>query len=587
VRVTKPGVRAGATSTTIFFQGEQVPARPGESVAAALVASGHYACRETREGTNRGLFCGMGVCNECALTIDGAPGHLACMEKVAAGMAVSLCPAVRPLPAGEACNLPEDERAVEVLVVGAGPAGLSAALAARQAGAGVLVVDERHQAGGQFFKQPVASPGLGVEARLLDSQYRSGLRLLEEVARSGADLLTGVRVWGHDGPNELYALAAGRRMVLRPRALVLATGAFERAAPFPGWTLPGVMTTGAAQTLLRSYLVAPGRSVLISGNGPLNLQVAAELVEVGAKVVAVAEAAALWHPGRAVHLARMASSAPSYLLRGASYLATLRRARVPLLARSAVVEVRGDGRAEKALVARLDRTGRPVPGSRRTFEVDAVCVGYGFVPSSELARSLGCRQGYSRGIGPWVEADRRGRTSVPGVWVVGDGGRVGGAEVAQATGTLAGLDVAESLGHRPGPALEVTRRRAERALARAEAFQRGLGARIRAPTLIDQLATPETLVCRCEEVTLAQLLASAKPWLAAAGSIKRVSRAGMGKCQGRYCSPVLVELAARISGAEPGPRSGFAPQAPFSPTPLSAVASPSGPGACRSAGCPV
>jgi len=587
VRITKPGIKAGPTSTTIFFQGEQVPARPGESVAAALVGSGHYACRETHGGTKRGLFCGMGLCNECALTIDGVPGRLACMEKVLPGMAVSLCPAVRPLPVREACNLPEEEHAVEVLVVGAGPAGLSAALAARRAGAGVLIVDERHQAGGQFFKQPVVSPGSGVDTRLLDSQYRSGMRLLEEVAGSGAELLTGVRVWGHDGPNELYALAAGRRIVLHPRALVLATGAFERSAPFPGWALPGVMTTGAAQTLLRSYLVAPGERVLISGNGPLNLQVAAELVEAGARVVAVAETAALWDPRRAVHLARMALSAPNYLLRGASYLATLRRARVPLLPGSAVVEVIGNGQAEKAFVARLDRTGRPVPGSRRTFDVDAVCVGYGFVPSSELARSLGCRQGYARGIGAWIETDRRGRTSVPGVWVVGDGGRVGGAEVAQATAILAGLDVAESLGYRRGPALEATRRSAERALGRAEAFQRGLWALFRAPTLIDQLATPETLVCRCEEVTLAQLLASAEPWLAAAGSMKRVTRAGMGKCQGRYCSPVLVELAAQISGVEPGARAGFAPQAPFSPTPLSAVASPNSPGACPSAGCPV
>jgi NADPH-dependent 2,4-dienoyl-CoA reductase/sulfur reductase-like enzyme len=579
VRVAKPGIEAAPASTAIFFEGEQVPARPGESVAAALVASGHYACRETRDGTKRGLFCGMGVCNECALTIDGAPGRLGCMEKVVPGMAVGYCPALRPLPTQEPQRAQEEEREVEVLVVGAGPAGLRAALAAQQAGAEVLVVDERHQAGGQFFKQPVSSPGLRVEADKLDPQYRAGRELLQEVATSGAELLGGVRVWGHNGSGELYAFATERRLVFRPRALVLATGAFERAAPFPGWALPGVMTTGAAQTLLRSYLVAPGQRVLVAGNGPLNLQVAAELLAAGVSIAAVAEAAPLWPPGRAVHLARMALSAPGYLLRGASYLAALRRARVPLLARSAVVEVRGEGQAEEAVTARIDTDGWPVPGSRRAFQVDAVCVGYGFVPSNELARSLGCRQSYTRASGLTVETDRRGRTSVPGVWVVGDGGRVGGAQVAEAMGTLAGLDVAEWLGYRPRPGCGATRRGAERALKRAEAFQHGLWALFQAPRLVDQLATPGTLVCRCEEVTLAQLLAGAKPWLAAAGSIKRVTRAGMGKCQGRYCSPVLVELAARISGAEPGPRSGFAPQAPFFPTPMSAVASPGGPGA--------
>ena len=339
------------------------------------------------------------------------------------------------------------------------------------------------------------------------------------------------------------------------------------------------MTAGAAQTLLRSYLVAAGARVLVAGNGPLNFQVAAELAAAGVRVVAVAETASLFRPANALHLARMFISAPGYSIEGLAYLRELARARVPVLPRSAVVEVAGAGRAEVATVARLDANGRPVRSRLRRFEVDAVCLGMGFVPSSELARSLGCEHRLDERTGSLVVArDRYGRTSVDGIWAVGDGGGIGGAQVAQAMGALAGTDAARSLGRRPDHELvdkELVdqRRLAGRALERSERFQRSLWRLYASPRLVDQLATPATVICRCEEVTLAQLEAAAAPWLAAAGSLKRATRAGMGKCQGRYCSAVLVALAAGQSGQPVGPYSGFIPQAPVTPLRASAIAS--------------
>ena len=156
--------------------------------------------------------------------------------------------------------------------------------------------------------------------------------------------------------------------------------------------------------------------------------------------------------------------------------------------------------------------------------------------------------------------------------MVGDGGGIGGAQVAQAMGTLAGLDVATFIGLPLDDGLTRRRRQARRQLARSERFQRSLWRLYSAPRLVDQLATPETVICRCEEVTLGELTAATAPWLAAAGSLKRETRAGMGKCQGRYCSPVLVALAARQSGQPVGPYSGFAPQWPVTPVPVSAIA---------------
>ncbi len=187
--------------------------------------------------------------------------------------------------------------------------------------------------------------------------------------------------------------------------------------------------------------------VFTGGNGPLNLQVAAELAAAGVLVVAVAEAASLFRLPNAPHVARMSAAAPRYSLQGFSYLRTLARWRVPVLSRAAVVEVIGDGRAEVATVARLDATGRPLSAGARRFEVDAVCLGLGFVPSSELARSLGCEHRVDERSGALVvERDRNGRTSIEGIWVAGEGGGIGGAQVAQAMGTLAGIDAASFVG---------------------------------------------------------------------------------------------------------------------------------------------
>ncbi len=580
MRVSKPGVLARPPDTTIVFEGEELPARTGESVAAALVAAGRLAWRETRTGSERGLWCGMGVCGECALTLDGVAGRLACLEAVRPGLEAQRNPALRTLsPAPRSrppAAAPPAEEVVEcdLLVLGGGPAGLAAALAARACGLEVVVVDERRAPGGQYFKQPAFE----VDEPELDAQYRAGRALVAEVRSSGARLLNGVRVWGHDGPHLLYGAGLpgsgdGRRFVLSGRALVLATGAYERGLPFPGWTLPGVMTTGAAQTLLRSYLVAAGQRVLVAGNGPLNLQVAAELAQAGAQVVAVAEAARIERPAGLGALARMAAAEPSLARRGAGYLAVLQRARVPVLSGTVIVAAEGRGRVAAATVARLDGEGRPRRGGRRSFAVDAVCVGYGFVPANELARSLGCELGLDPLSGvPVVRRDPAGRTSLDRVWVVGDGASIGGAEVARAGGTLAGLDAAAALGAPPGRSSERQRRTAQRRLARSTRFQDALWELYRSPRLLDQLATADTIVCRCEDVTEGEIAAACKPWIAAAGPLKRATRAGMGKCQGRYCSPIVVEAAARCAGTEPGPRSGFLPQAPALPVRVDQVA---------------
>jgi NADPH-dependent 2,4-dienoyl-CoA reductase/sulfur reductase-like enzyme len=571
MQIRGKGIRTPDATLTVFHDGTAVRTPPGVSVAAALTNAGILACRSTAAG-DRGVFCGMGVCAECTVAIDDRPGQLACMTIVHDGMRIERQP-VRPrpdvtAPAPEA--IPEQVVSPELLVVGGGPAGLAAAATAAEAGVDVLLVDERAKLGGQYYKQPATT--FEVDPHRLDHQYTRGRALIERVQAAGVRVLGGARIWGADGARELYASDGTSRWVIRPGRLVLATGAYERVVPFPGWTLPGVMTTGAGQSLARAYQVAPGRRVLVAGNGPLNVQLAAELSRAGGDVAALVELARVTSPAHAADLARMAAASPQLVREGLGYLATLRRAKVPMLTGRAVVRVEGTERAEHAVVARLDAEGRPVPGTEQGFDVDAVCVGLGFMPGNEVARLIGAHHTVDPATGGYVVTRTdRGRTSLDGVWVVGDGAEVRGAKVAENAGVLVGADVAASL-DRPADGLTGLAR-ARRDRRRHERFQRALWRVYRGPALFAQLAEPDTVVCRCESVPL-ETIDTAVDTADSAGAVKRLTRGGMGRCQGRFCGFVIADRVAGRTGTAVDGFAGFAPQPPMRPTPISVLAAP-------------
>src|SRR5690242_7411163 len=288
MRLSHKTIRPAGRPISISFEGQKIAALEGETVAAALSAAGIVAFRHTPSGAARGLWCGMGACFDCVVTIDGRTGQRACMTKVADGMAVSGAVDVRLAPLGEEPDRTEpEERACDVLVVGGGPAGLAAAIAAVEAGATVVVLDERSATGGQYAKPLADSHGDSAP----DALFRLGRELRDRAIRGGATLLSDAVVWGGFARDEIAALVAGRAVVFRARQLILAPGAHERPVPLPGWTLPGVMTTGALQSLVRAQRVCPGERVLIAGSGPLNMQLACELLAGGVKPLAVVESA--------------------------------------------------------------------------------------------------------------------------------------------------------------------------------------------------------------------------------------------------------------------------------------------------------
>jgi glycine/D-amino acid oxidase-like deaminating enzyme len=547
MRLKHPDMRPAGAPVRFRFDGAELEALPGETIAAALAAVDIVAVRQARSGAPRGPFCGMGVCFDCLVTVDGRPNQRACLTKIADGMEVRSEPRASGQVGGGDAPAAE-EVACDVLVVGAGPAGLTAARDLALAGANVIVADERLHAGGQYFK-PLA-PSQVIERRKLDRQFRSGVVLQEAALRAGVHILNETTVWAAFSATEVAAIVGGRSTLFRPKRLVLATGAYEQSLPVPGWTLPGVMTVGALQTLARSYRVAPGERIVIAGNGPLCLQTAAELIDGGANVVAVLEASS--HPTLAnlPQLMQAAWNDPLLMAKGFGLMSRLK----PVLHwRRRVTRLLGDDRVQRVEAADFG------------IDADIVALGYGFSSSSELARSLGCTHRFvARGNGSMeTVTDADGRTSLPEVFAIGDGARFRGAQVAMAAGAIAAAAVASDLGLAAPSA-----RQARRRIARAERFQKALWRLFEAAPLQAGALDAYAVVCRCEEAIVNEVRALIRTGRNTLAELKREKRVGMGRCQGRYCAPVL----ARMCSGEPGEFDFFAPRPPAKPVPIRALA---------------
>ena len=552
MRLTSSSIRPTGSTITLSFDGQPIPALEGETIAAALSAAGITTFRTTLSGAPRGLHCGMGACFDCVVTIEGRHGQRACQAKAADGMIVT---GAAPDTLADLAATPAEtaHRTCDVLVIGAGPAGLAAAIAAAESGAAVIVLDERDAPGGQYHK-PLAPSHAATRP---DAQHREGAELRTRAEQAGVEILTNSVVWGAFACDEIGAIVQGQATVFASRRLILAPGAHERPVPLPGWTLPGVLTTGGLQTLARAQRVVPGQPVLIAGNGPLNLQLACELLAGGVRVSAVVEAAA--RPGLATWRSAldMWRHDRDLARQGLGYLATLKRRGVAVFWGSHVISLEGADQVEAAIVATPNGTLRITAGT--------VALNAGFQPEVGLARALDLPHSFvDDGLGHLItETDAEGRTANPAIFAVGDGARLGGSRMALARGRLAGLAAARDLGlATPDPRPDWVE------LGRAQAFQQALWTLYRPATPTPtELITDETIVCRCEEVTAGRLRAEIAGGLVSVAALKKATRAGMGRCQGRFCAATVAQLCP----GTPDAAAFAAPRLPVRPVPAAAL----------------
>ena len=425
---------------------------------------------------------------------------------------------------------------VDVLIIGAGPAGLAAATSARRAGATVRVLEASDESGGQFWRHLPASRPAGDEQRL-HHQWQRYQQLRSAVGTDPALTLdVGAHVWAIERRDDGVRVnvvrgdvdGTGRhRESITARALVLATGAHDRALPVPGWTLPGVVTAGAAQAMAKGERIAIGERVVIAGAGPFLFPVTESLQQAGSTVVGVYEAAGfrrlarhwLARPGNCVPpQAKWRSSPDTSALTCAAGFRT-----GPAGASSRSTAPTASSRPPWP---GSTTSGDPSPAPNAPCECDAVCLGHGFTPRLELAIAAGC--GLSRDR--FVTVDDGQRTSVPSVFAAGEITGIGGVDLALAEGEIAGWVAAG------GALTDSQLAAAVRARAAFTRFARRIADAHRIGSGWTDWLEPSTVVCRCEEVDYGTLLAVRRDTESVGlRSLKLTTRAGLGLCQGRIC----------------------------------------------------
>jgi NADPH-dependent 2,4-dienoyl-CoA reductase/sulfur reductase-like enzyme len=443
----------------------------------------------------------------------------------------------------------------DLAIIGAGPAGMAAAVEAVDLGLSVAVIDENPAPGGQVFRGLEHMAG----DRALGADTAAGLPLLRAFRALRIGYRPATTLW-HLEPEEgvLSLLAAGATSELTAGRVLLATGAQERPVPIPGWTLPGVMTAGAAQILLKTAGAVPKGRTVLAGQGPLLWLLAAQLSRAGAPPALILETRPRGRLAEALRAGGLLAGAP-LLAKGLALLAETRR--VPRLRAVTGLRAEGSGRVRRVL---WDGGGT---------ECDTLLLHEGVVPATHIPLALGLEHDWDKAQRCWrPRVDAYGASSHPRVAVAGDGAGIGGWQAAVAAGRLAALDAARRVGRlteagfarRAGPLL-ATRRA-------ALALRPFLDALYAPPDWA--LAPPEdaTLVCRCEEVTAGQVRAAARLGATGPNQLKAYCRAGMGPCQGRMCGATVAALIAEARGTTPEAVGTLRPRAPYKPLTVAELA---------------
>lgn len=316
----------------------------------------------------------------------------------------------------------------DVVIIGAGPAGLSAAIEiARLAPGKVLLIDENKRPGGQLFKQ--IHKFFGSKAH--DAGVRGidiGRRMLEQAQALGVELWLDSAVIGLFADKQVAVLREGTTVTVDAGRILVCTGASENAISFPGWTLPGVMGAGAAQTMTNVSRVLPGQKILMVGSGNVGVIVSYQLVQAGAEVVGIVEA-----------MPRIGAYGV--------HASKVRRAGVPFYLGHTILRAEGEGRVERAVIVAIDEKFQPIPGTEKMLEADVICLAAGLRPMTELAWMRGAEHAYIPALGGWMPLhDENMESTVPGLYVAGDTAGVEEANTAIDEGRLAGVAIAQSLG---------------------------------------------------------------------------------------------------------------------------------------------
>jgi len=453
----------------------------------------------------------------------------------------------------------------DLVIVGAGPAGMAAAVEAAKHKLSVMVLDEQPEEGGQTFRSVSTTERLRPEIfAMMGEDYQNGKKLQLSFQQTGVKNLSNAIVWNIEPDMTVNYLHKGTTHQVAASRLLIATGAQERPVPIPGWTLPGVMGAAAADVLLKSSGVVPSGKIVLAGSGPLLWLAASRLAEAKAEISAVLETVNLSNYLKALPHLPLALKSSGYLLKGLQMKSLVSKARIEVI--SGVADLRAEGTEELQYLHFKYRK------KCKTIEVDTLLLHEGVVPNIQLSSHMGCKHDWNELQNYWYPVmDEWGNTSIDGVAVAGDSGIVAGAKVAEASGHLAGLEASYQLGM-----ISRNQRDEDSAIFRKKIKQHNA-----VRPFLEHLYPPNqavrvpknnsTLICRCEEVTVGQIRKSVELGALDLNGAKAYTRCGMGPCQGRMCGLAAAGIIAEVLGKSPRDVGYYRCRAPVKPINLSQI----------------
>ena len=450
---------------------------------------------------------------------------------------------------------------VDVLVIGAGPAGIGAALEAARAGATTAVVDSFGKAGGQYWMQPLSY------VKASGSQVKEGASRLVDLKNLGVEVHSQSEVWGILPGNRVLVHGQNNESIeFISKALVICTGAHDRVFPFPGWTLPGVMTAGGGQRFAKLSGNSPGKRVVVAGTGIFLWAVAASIIKAGGNLVAMVEARK-----NRLAVARLLMRNPDRWMEALRLLVPVIRVGTPMLSGQIIKSANGIDHVESVRVGPLG-DGRSVNRADRIIEADCLLVSHGFRPLTEITSLLRCEHEFDPCKGGWFCKTNvtTGATSVENVFAAGEVTGFAGARPGFLRGSLTGLAAAQSVGFSLGN-LSAKRCKIGKELERAQSFSDSLGSLFKPISGMKSLLADDTLVCRCEEVTWGDVQVAWHDGADNLYGIKLWSRVGMGRCQGRICGDTVAALLAERFNVDQKQLRFNKPRLPLRPVPLNRV----------------
>jgi len=432
----------------------------------------------------------------------------------------------------------------DVLIIGNGFAGIVAANRLADAGVHAVLLDENIHIGGQLLRQ--VPERLGRAVRHDDYVKKTGQRFIDAVKAKKITVLNRTRVLGiYPGHEVLVEENEKKIRTLKAERIILATGGREKFLPFPGWTLPGVISGGAVQVLIKSSGVLPAREILIGGSGLFLFSVAYECLQAGGRVRAVLERTGVFD--KLPLLAQLPRQLPK-LSEGARFLSRILFSGVPLRFRTRVLEARGRGRLEQVVTAKVDGSGKIIPGRGKTYEIPLLAVSNGFAANVELAQMAGCDIRFLDERGGWVAATGDDlETSVPGIYAAGEITGIAGALKSINEVEIAALAILHKMGKTGEADFHSLLKKLLAARRRHLQFGKYFNLLYKIPTA-DYLAIPdETLICRCEDVTMGELRKAVANGYYTPATLKIALRTAIGDCQGRTCGPIVYDILAALT----------------------------------------